>query len=76
MSVPMQNVKATLMPDNVSVINYHEWQRGVRIIPQPKMPLDVAARTIAHGMAVAALVASSLMCTVESNAPWVRGLID
>ena len=37
------------------------------------MPADVVARMIAHGIAMEALVASSLICTGESNAPWVRG---
>ena len=68
-SVPMQNVKATMTADDVSAVNCRGWRKSERFIPQPKMPADVVATMIAHGIAVAALVASSLMCTVESNAP-------
>ena len=71
-SVPMQNVKATMMADNVSVVSCRGCRGSERFIPQPKIPADVEARMIAHGIAMAALVASSLMCTVEPNAPLIR----
>lgn len=37
--------------------------------PQPRIPADPMARTIAHGTAVAAFEASSLMWTLESKEP-------
>jgi len=38
-------------------------------IPHPRIPADVIAPMIPHGTAVAALEASSLICTLESNEP-------
>jgi len=38
-------------------------------IPHPRIPAIVVAPTIAQGTAVAALEASSLICTLASNAP-------
>lgn len=38
-------------------------------VPHPKIPAMPIAPTMAHGTAVAAFEASSLMCTLESNEP-------
>ena len=63
--------------DDVSAVNCRGWRKSERFIPQPKMLDDTVVRMIAHGIAVAALVASSLMCKVESNTPGVGDrLID
>lgn len=42
---------------------------GKMYVPQPRTPAVAIALIIAQGTAVAALAASSLMCTLESKPP-------
>lgn len=66
MSVPIQNASVIL----IAVKNQQVVRQIINInIPHPRIPAIVMAPTIPQGTAVAALEASSLMCTLESNEP-------
>lgn len=74
MSVPMQNASETLIAEGCAK---SIWVTSIKISknsPHPRIPATEIAPTIAHGTAVAALAASSLMCTLESNEPFKQSI--
>lgn len=74
MSVPMQNASETLIAEGSAKINLGQKHYDSKYLPHPRIPATDIAPTIAHGTAVAALAASSLMCTLESNEPFKQSI--
>lgn len=73
MSVPMQKANATLMPGAILDSESDRTILHVKFdVPHPKRPEIKVEQIIANGTAVRAFAASSLMCTVESNALMVQ----